>query len=400
MVAGPAGELQRGARRDDVQPPLRVEHVAEPEQVVLVGAAPVVEHQQPLGRARRRALAERQRAHAPVIIASWMCNPFVQPTPDAASRTAASSARTDGRRASAVRVAAKMVRCTGPSAIVRTTTPGMGAGRDEVGQERDREALGDEPEAEDAVVGAVADVRVEAAELPAGPRGHLLPGRAGVAGRPDRAGELGQRHRARVPARDRMALGQDEVDRVAVQVVAVDAGGPRERQVLPLVGQDEIDVAERERGQRRLGLGLDELAAQAGRVARERVHRRGGQAQRDGLERRDPPAPDDAARGRRELGLGELGPLEQGLGVADQDERRVGQADAAPRPLEQRHAGLALEHRELLRDGRGRELQRVGDGGDRPPLVQLVQQAQAAEVEHVKQCYLNERQRIRIVADA
>ena len=74
--------------------------------------------------------------------------------------------------------------------------------------------------------------------------------------------------------------------------------------------------------------------------------------------------------------------LEQRLGVADQDERGVGQADAAPRPLEQRHARLALEHRELLRDGRRRELERIRDGGDRPALVQLVEQPQPAQVKH------------------
>ena len=55
---------------------------------------------------------------------------------------------------------------------------------------------------------------------------------------------------------------------------------------------------------------------------------------------------------------------------------------AAPWALEQAHAGLALEHRELLRDGRRREPQGVGDRGDRPALVQLAQQSQAAEVEH------------------
>ena len=37
-----------GARRDDVQAPPRVEHVAEGQQVVLVRAAAVVEHEQPL----------------------------------------------------------------------------------------------------------------------------------------------------------------------------------------------------------------------------------------------------------------------------------------------------------------------------------------------------------------
>ena len=74
--------------------------------------------------------------------------------------------------------------------------------------------------------------------------------------------------------------------------------------------------------------------------------------------------------------------VEQRLGVLDQHERRVGQAHAAAGALEQPHAGLALEHRELLRDGRRRELERVGDGGDRPALVQLAQQAEAVDVEH------------------
>jgi hypothetical protein len=177
-------------------------------------------------------------------------------------------------------------------------------------------------------------------------------------------------------------LGQDDAHRVAMQIVPVDAGGPRVRLVLPLVGQHEVDVAQRERRQRRLGLCFDELAAQPGSLPGQRAHRRRGQAQGDGLEGGDPPPPHDAAGGRRELRLGELGPVEQGVGVADEHERRVGQADPSPRALEQRHAGLSLEHGELLRHGGGRELQRVRDRGDRAALVQLVQQAQAAQVKH------------------
>ena len=57
--------------------------------------------------------------------------------------------------------------------------------------------------------------------------------------------------------------------------------GPRGRRrrvavrlVLPLVGQDEIDVPERERGQRLLRLGLDELAAEVGCISCECLHRR------------------------------------------------------------------------------------------------------------------------------
>ena len=68
--------------------------------------------------------------------------------------------------------------------------------------------------------------------------------------------------------------------------------------------------------------------------------------------------------------------------MTDQDERGVGQPDASSGGLQQRHARLALEHGELLGDGRRRVLQRLGDRGDRAAGVQLVQQAQAAEVEH------------------
>jgi hypothetical protein len=63
VVAGPARELQRRARRDDVQPPLRVEHVGEAEQVVLVGAAAVVEDEEAGRLAVGGALAEDEVGH-------------------------------------------------------------------------------------------------------------------------------------------------------------------------------------------------------------------------------------------------------------------------------------------------------------------------------------------------
>ena len=123
--------------------------------------------------------------------------------------------------------------------------------------------------------------------------------------------------------------------------------------------------------------------SQVRRVGRELAHRRGsrGAARRTGRPRS---APRPATRPGRcgELGLGQRDALEQRLGVRGQDERRVGQAHAAPGALDQRDAGLALEHRELLRDRRGRELERVGDCGDRAALAQLAQQAQAAKLQH------------------
>ena len=55
VVARPAGQREGAARRHDVQPPRRIEHVGEPEQVVLVGPAPVVQDEQPGGLTRRPA---------------------------------------------------------------------------------------------------------------------------------------------------------------------------------------------------------------------------------------------------------------------------------------------------------------------------------------------------------
>ena len=95
----------------------------------------------------------------------------------------------------------------------------------------------------------------------------------------------------------------------------------------------------------------------------------------------------DGAGDGGEVGLGERRALEQRVGVLDERQRRVGEPHAAAGALEQPHAGLALEHGELLGDGRGRELERVGDGGDRAALVELAQQAESAEVEHSSATY-------------
>ena len=208
-----------------------------------------------------------------------------------------------------------------------------------------------------------------------------------MAGRPDLAGQLGQRHGAAMAARRRMVRGQHEVDRVAVQVVAVDAGGPRVRLVLPLVGQDEVDVAERQRRQRLLGLGLDELAAQAGRLARERAHGRDGEAQRGRLERGDPRPPGDVPAAA--ASSASASSARSSSASAWPTSTIAASVSRTPRPARSSSGtpGLALEHRELLRDGRGRELQGVGHRGDRAARVQLVQQAQAAQIEHRKQRY-------------
>ena len=211
---------------------------------------------------------------------------------------------------------------------------------------------------------------------------HLLPRHPDVAGDPHRVRQLGERHCLGVPPGRRVRGRQDEMDGIAEELVALQPRRHPQRLVQPLVTEHEVDLAQRESGQRLLGLGLDQLAAQPRRIGRQRLHRRQGEPQRHGLKAGDPPAARDGAGSRGQIGLGERGARQQRLGVVDQHERRVGQPHAATGALEQLHAGLALEHRELLRDGRRRELERVGDCSDRLSFVQLAQEAQAVDVEH------------------
>ena len=176
--------------------------------------------------------------------------------------------------------------------------------------------------------------------------------------------------------------GRTSRTRSRMQLVPLHPLGEQARLVLPLVAQHEVDVAERERGQRLLGLELEQLAAQARARRAQRSHGGQGEPQRNRLESRDAGAARHRPGGGREVGLRHGRALQQRVGVIGQHQRRVREAHAAAGSLEQPHAGLALENGELLRDGRRRELQGVGHRGDRAALPQLAQQAEAPELEH------------------
>ena len=212
----------------------------------------------------------------------------------------------------------------------------------------------------------------EAAVPAAGALGHLLPAHALVTRDPGLAGELGQRHGLLVPSRRWVPAGR-------IRCTGSLRSSWRSRPVgsrtgwCGLVAEHEVHVAQRQRREPLLGLGLDQLAAQLRCVARQRLDRRRGDTHGHGLERRDPPPARHGSCCRRKVRLGERGALEERLGVAHEDERGVGQAHPSPGGLQQLHPA-SLEHRELLRDGRRRELKRLGHGGDRPALVQLAQQ--------------------------
>ena len=206
---------------------------------------------------------------------------------------------------------------------------------------------------------------------------------AGVAGRPGLAGELGQRHRAPPPPRGRVVRGQHEADR--------DRGaGPRAR--LPSgresgwcchssastrstspstsAGSDSSGSASTS-SQRSAGASRAS-ACMAGTASWSAVD------WKVAIRARPATLPAAAASSAS----ASAARSSSASGVADEHERGVGQPHAAPGRLEQRHARLALEHGELLGDGRGRELERVRDRGDRAARVQLVEEAKPAQVEH------------------
>ena len=94
----------------------------------------------------------------------------------------------------------------------------------------------------------------------------------------------------------------------------------------------------------------------------------------------------DLDRGRLQLGGRRLQLGQDRLGAADQPPARLRQVHPAAAPVEQRHAGLALERRELLGDGRRGEGERARCRGDRAARGDLAQHAHAAHVERSERC--------------
>ncbi len=88
------------------------------------------------------------------------------------------------------------------------------------------------------------------------------------------------------------------------------------------------------------------------------------------------------ARDRLDLGLrgGEAG--DDPVGVGDEGASGLGQADGPRAALDESYAGLTFEGRDLLRDRRGRESERLCGGGDRPVFGHRAQHPHPANVEH------------------
>ena len=98
--------------------------------------------------------------------------------------------------------------------------------------------------------------------------------------------------------------------------------------------------------------------------------------------RADPQAPAGLRGDLLQLLVGgrELG--EDALGVADEHLAGGGEADAARLALDQLHADLLLEPRDLLRDGGLGVGERLGGGGEGAAQRDLAQDGQEAEIMH------------------
>ena len=179
-----------------------------------------------------------------------------------------------------------------------------------------------------------------------------------------------------------MPDGHREHERVAAQLAVLERRVALARRVVVLLRDHEVHVAEPQRRQRVLGLGLDQLALQL-RVARlERPERRDHERVRAGLEARHADAARDVAGRARQIGLGRLQARDHRVGVAGQPVAGLRELHAAADALDQPDAGVALERGELLGDRRGRVGERLGDGRDRAARGELAQEPEPSDVEH------------------
>ena len=184
-----------------------------------------------------------------------------------------------------------------------------------------------------------------------------------------------------------MPLAEHEVHRVLEHVDVLETVAHAVLRGARAERDREVDVARAHAGERLLRLeqrhrqldrGMSRREARDGhRHQRRRGRLEGGQAQ--------PPAAQ--AGDRLELGLGLGEPGEDGLGVADDGLARLRQPHPAGAALDEHRPGLALERGDLLGDGRLREGEGVGGGGERALEGDLAEDAHAANVEHQKSLY-------------
>ena len=277
----------------------------------------------------------------------------------AAAASASSTAATVGRASLPRRAAAKTRRAGGvPRSVTDRDAVGdvpLGEARDE----RDPQARGDEGHQGREVVRAMHETRREARGGAARER-DLQARRPRAGADPRVVGERLERHRG--AAGQRVAGGQRGVEGILEQRPAGEARVAGRRRARGLHRDGDVDGLLAQGGEAVRALDVEQLEAQA-RVGRgERLGgRRGDPGQRRG-EGSDDDGAELAAGVGGDVGLGALELGEERVRVLEQHVGGPGQHQPAAPALGDRLADLALERGELLRDGRGRQVQRV-----RPP---------------------------------
>jgi hypothetical protein len=221
------------------------------------------------------------------------------------------------------------------------------------GQQRHRPAGLDVLQQQQVVAEPAHHPRFEAclAAQPPGQLGHV---RARPVTRPRLLRARGEIHHP-APG-ERVLRRQDENDRIGSQRNDLQVGLPRERD--PVGGRDDhVQLAGAQGEPALVRLGLDQLHVQVWM----RVCEPGGCGDGQGVDRAlEHPEPDGADRlvvQRAQLRLRLRHPLQDLPAPAGQQDAGPGQPQPAPGPLQERAAGLGLQHGELLRHRGGAQME-------------------------------------------
>ncbi|CRK50138.1 hypothetical protein RHCRD62_100050 [Rhodococcus sp. RD6.2] len=197
--------------------------------------------------------------------------------------------------------------------------------------------------------------------------------------RPRRRTQIRQHSRHRRP---RSGGGDGQAQPVADEIGSVDADPDLIGQTRILLPENDVELMRQERTVGGPDLAMTDLHSQLRMPLRQQGQCGRGQLDDDGLERRDAQrAPDLGLRGGK-LGFGLFEAGQHGLGVRDETDGVVGEAHSPANALEQRHARLPFEQRQLLRHRGRRVRQCLRDLGERAATVEFAQHPQPHDVQH------------------
>jgi hypothetical protein len=178
---------------------------------------------------------------------------------------------------------------------------------------------------------------------------------------------------------ERMPVRQHDVERFAHQLDRHEMALPPARQHAGRVGDHDVVVHGEvgEVGEQRVLIGADD--PQTGHVG-DAAQEAGQQHLAAGREEGDRDLPPRLLDELRPRGLRPLQGDGDVLGRLGEGVAGGGEGDAPSRALRERHTGLPLQGLQLLRYGRRREVQRLGDGGHAAAFGEFAQQLESTDI--------------------